>query len=235
MLFSPKANFLFAHFPKTAGTSLNTFLREALPDVRQVDPDDSHVSVPEVRRRLYYKDHPVRSALAKLLGRRVGRCDVVIPCPEELRMLGVVREPFEMCVSLFDYWHVKLPEHEKHHSVLASAATNGDFKEFARLMAHDGRCLATYRDFFDLDGPFAPRTYLVDFAHLHDGLDQAFQAMGIKVDLGRLPALNKNPCSDAKLRQREEEAGELAGMIRERYRLGPGVRLYGAVSGQGGR
>jgi hypothetical protein len=235
MLFSRQANLLFAHFPKTAGTSLTSFLQEAMPDVRKVDPTDGHLSVREARRRFYYKAHPVVSAVARLLGRRVGRCDVDIPRLEELRVLGVVREPFEMCVSLFNYWRVVLPEGEKHHSTLASAATRGDFKEFARIMAHDGRRLSSYRDFFDLDGPFAPRTYLVDFAHLREGLDQAFQAMGLKVDLGRLPVLNKNPSADAKLRQREDEVGELAGAIRQRFRLDPGVRLYGAAQGQHGR
>jgi len=154
-------------------------------------------------------------------------CDVSVPDPRALRVVGVVRDPFQMAVSLFDYWHRCLTEREKDHSALMAAAYRGDYLGFMGLISSDESRFPTYLQFYDFGGPLWPATALVDFAHLREGLDQAFAAFGVRVDLGRLPLRNVSRRPEGHMRLRELEAGPLAEAIRRRYDLGTSVKLLG--------
>lgn len=230
MLVSPSANLAFAHFPKTAGTSLSSLLRQALPDARWIDPDEPHVAVREGFRRLRWQSSPFLPLMRLsrgLRGRLVKPCDVALADPRALRVIGVVREPFEMAVSLFEYWHRKLPESQRDHTPLMNAAYRGDYIGFLRILSDDASRFPTYQQFFDLGGPLWPRTFLVDFAHLHDGLAQAFASIGVQVDLAQLGRRNAGQRPDDGMRRREDEAGELADAVRRRYEWRVPVRLLG--------
>lgn len=217
MLISKSHNFAFVHYPKTAGTSVASLLTDCFPDARLVDPGDMHLDVRYGLKRLLAMNRPIRSRLAALCGRPPGRCDVTVDDPLNLRVLGILRDPFEMTASLFEYWHRALPEAEKHHSPLASAATKGDFQEFLRVMASDREFFPTYRRFYDFGGPLWARTTLVDFDHLHEGLEEAFALLGIKADLRRLRHLNSGERNPDRLRTLEKQAGPMADKIRLRF------------------
>lgn len=47
MLIVPSANLAFAHFPKTAGTSLARLLQDRFPDARYVDSADIRLDLAE--------------------------------------------------------------------------------------------------------------------------------------------------------------------------------------------
>lgn len=217
MLVSLSHNLAFVHYPKTGGMSVTDLLTSCMPDARLIDPGSRHLDLPHGLKRLMYQNRPIRRRLAECLGRPIGRCDVTLPAPLELRVLGILRDPFEMTVSLFEYWGRKLPEDEKHHSPLASAATRGDFQTFLRIMASDCESFPTYRRFYDFGGPLWARTTLVDFAHLRSGLAEALARLGIKADLDRLRHLNAGNRTSERMPDFEREAGPLAGSIRRRF------------------
>ena len=109
MLYSRRHGIAFAHYPKTAGHSMVKWFRATFPDAAFVKPDPihpvSHLSVRESLDRLGIAPQSLR-----FLGRS-GRNAVgslarhILPFPRPpLRIIGVVREPLAMLVSLFEYW-----------------------------------------------------------------------------------------------------------------------------------
>lgn len=227
MLVIPSAKLAIARFPKTAGTSLGALILESFPDARYVDPSDAHVDVAGSLCRFRHRSSPLIRLARRLRGRPLTICDVCVPDPLALRVIGVVREPFEMAVSLFEYWHSCLGERDKDHSALMTAAYQGDYLGFMRLISSDISRFPTYLQFYDFGGPLWPNTALVDFAYLREGLDQAFASFGVRVDLGRLPFRNQSRRPEGHMRLREAEAGPLASSIRQRYALGPSVKVLG--------
>jgi len=217
MLVSLSHNFAFVHYPKTAGTSVIDLLTSCIPDLHLIDPSDKHLDVQGGLKRLMLQNQPIRRRMAAFLGRPSGRCDVTLPAPLELRVLGILREPFEMTVSLFEHWGRALPDDEKHHSPLASAATKGDFQAFLRIMAFDDHTFPAYRTFYDFGGPLWAQTTLVDFAHLRSGLAEALAQLGIKADLDLLRHLNAGDRTPERMQSFEKQAGPLLGSIRKRF------------------
>jgi len=64
------------------------------------------------------------------------------------RVIGVVREPFEMLVSLYEFWQ-RCPNHPDPSCEIVCASRNYDFKAFLKL-ATDGQQVPRYEDFFAL-------------------------------------------------------------------------------------
>ena len=228
MLVSAQANLAFAHFPKTAGTSLTAMLTAALPDARLIDPADKHLAVRESYRRLCRRKNPVRAWMRRLKGLPCGTCEVEVPDPKALRVIGVVREPFDMAVSLFEYWRKYLAHRsDRDATPLISAATRGDFIGFLELLGEDASQFPTYHQFYDVEGPLWPNTILIDFAHLKEGLAEAFAQLDIKVDLDQLGQLNTNARTEAQMLERRAQAGGLADKVRRRYERGRPLKLLG--------
>jgi hypothetical protein len=198
MLYSATAKIAFAHYPKTAGHSLVAWFREAFPDAAFVEPPVeytiSHLPVREslerlglVARRLPAggdesggeRPHAAaasgslaRRLLAQLPARTAARDDVA-----GLRILGVVREPFEMLVSLYEYWRTyDFPAPPR--PPLIRAAREAPFPVFLG-MAVGGHPVQTYRDFFDVGGPAWPATQLVAFESLESGLAAVCREWGL--------------------------------------------------------
>ncbi len=228
MLICPSSRLAFAHFAKTGGTSVARLIVQTYPDARWINPRDTHVSVGASLKRTESRTVPIRSWLRSLRGVKPLVCAIRVANPRSLRVLGVVRDPFAMAVSLFDHWNRKLPEGERHHSPLASAATLGDFPEFLRILSGDAGYFPTYREFFDEGGPLWANTHLIDFDHLEDGLAEAREKLGLALDPKALPHLNAGDPRRRQLAEREREAGDLATALRRRYAW-PGMpRLLGA-------
>jgi hypothetical protein len=227
MLISPSSRLAFAHFAKTGGTSLARLIAQTYPDARWINSRDTHVDVRDSLRRLERRTLPIKNWLRSLRGKEPQVCEIRIANPRNLRVLGVVRDPFAMAVSLFDHWGRKLPEHQRHHSPLASAVTLGDFPEFLRILSSDAGHFPTYREFFDEGGPLWANTHLIDFDHLEDGLAEAREKLGLTIDPKALPRLNVGAPQREQLAERERQAGDLAGALRRRYAWSGMPRLLG--------
>lgn len=228
MLYSHSARLAFAHYPKTAGSSLTAWFREMFPDAAAVEPGNPHLPVRAALRRLARRATAgQRSPLARQLARIVGRLPLAAARQRsirELRIIGVVREPFEMLVSLYEFWRRHRFEREP-EARLIRAARSGTFREFLQLAVGEGE-LDPYDKHFDVGGPAWPRTRLIDFASLEAGLAEVCEAFGLpaNTDLAR--------CNAAPRRSRDigdylAEAGSLVFEVRSHFRwyYDEGVKL----------
>lgn len=212
MLYSPEAHVAFAHYPKTAGSSLTAWFRESLPDASYVDPDNCHQTVRKSLEQLgFVTPWSSRPRIMRECFRLVHR---LAPERSDLRIVGVVREPFEMLISLYEYWRrIELPEEPE--ADLIRAARGGTFRQFLRLAVGE-RLLANYETYFDVGGPAWATTRLIDFQSLETGLEAVCREFGIDRPV-RLQRIN------AGRRQRRDvgaylaEAGALAFEVRTHF------------------
>ncbi|MFM1902724.1 MAG: Sulfotransferase family, partial [Planctomycetota bacterium] len=165
----------FAHYPKTAGSSLTAWFRRSFPDASYVEPGNCHMPV---RRSLEHLglvasigDRPrlVRECLRIVQRLSPARCDLPI--------IGVVREPFEMLISLYEYWR-RCEFAEEPAGELIQAARTGTFRTFLGLAVGE-KLLANYETYFDVGGPAWATTRLIDFQCLRPGLAAVCQEFGI--------------------------------------------------------
>ena len=216
MLYSRASRVAFAHYPKTGGTSLQHWFRRAFPDARLLVPDNPHL--------------PVRTALDMIAAAdRQDRRPRWLPWRAASReplpriVVGVLREPFEMLVSLYEYWR-DFPFAAEPAEAFIRAARGGTFVDFLRLAVVDGQ-LPTYEWFFDAGGPAWPRTRLLDFRSLAATLPSLARELG----LPRPPALeHRNGHQGTRdLDAYRDAAGSLLGRVDEYfgwyYRHGSGV------------
>lgn len=203
MLYSRVAGVAFAHYPKTAGTSLQSWFRRVFPDARLLVPDNPHF--------------PVRPSLELILREPPAprrwlqwRRDPQPPGPA--LVVGVLREPFEMIVSLFEFWrgHPFDPEPE---SEFIRCARGGTFPEFVRLAVVAGH-LPTYERFFDAGGPAWTRTRLLDFDTLEQDLRTATASRR-----RRSPSLERRNVGGARreLAAYRDLAGDLVDRVHEHF------------------
>jgi hypothetical protein len=203
VIYSHEFDIGFAHYPKTAGHSLTKWFRETFPDAEFV----------EQQRRYEISHLPVRQALEQLElvrppdgKRRRGLHRFASHCRNfsrsatdwltsasvcNTRIIGVVREPFDMLVSLFEYWR-GYPFDEEPTEPWTVCARKGTFREFLRMAVVD-RMAADYHDFFDLDGPAAANTRLLDFQSLEPALLHVCRELGVTPPRTSLDRLNAAP------------------------------------------
>ena len=217
MLVSRTHKLAFAHYPKTAGTSLQRWFIETCPDAELLIPENPHF--------------PVRPSLEKLrlpaLQRRLGRfthhsvnllsptlAEHFRPLLASLRIVGVIRDPFEMLVSLFEFW--------KQESSLSGTTDafigcthHHTFRDFVAAAVIGGR-IGTYEQFFDVGGPLWHRTTLLDFASLQPAL-QTFCDDNRLGHARPLPSLNRSS-GGRDLQRYVDEAGPLMAEVRRYFR-----------------
>jgi len=203
MLYSPSHNVALAHYPKTAGTSLQLWFAEAFPDARLVAPENKHIAVPSALRLL---------------------------APVVPRVIGVLREPFEMMVSLYEYWQ----QGEKPQSNLyARAARECSFRDFLAAGVIGGRA-PRYEEFFGVGGAAWAATRLLDFRTLDDGLRIVCREFGLP-EQGSLPRTNASPSGAKDLSRYREEAGPVLTFVEKHFRwyYEEGVHLMVTASSDG--
>jgi hypothetical protein len=230
MLVSPSARLALAHYPKTAGHSLVRWFRTAFPDAAFVEPPNvytiSHLPVRESLERL---DRAARRR--RLLAWLPGRGDPPAGRPS-LRIIGVVREPFEMLVSLFEYWRsYEFPRPPR--PPLIRAARERPFREFLALAVGD-HPVQNYHDFFDVGGPAWTDTRLLAFDSLEPALAVACREFGVKPPETSLERSNAGPSPGRDLAPYREEAGDLIAEVRRHFRWyyeeGERIAIRGAES-----
>ena len=250
MLYSKSMDIGFAHYPKTAGHSLTRWFREVFPDARLVEPhplyEVNHLPVrysleqlglvPR-RDRFPGKRHRLTRACVKL-SRRLAGCFLEghsgstlagTQCPT--RIIGVVREPFEMLVSLFEYWR-SFDFAEEPTQPLIRAARQDGFRRFLGMAVSDGG-LATYESFFDMDGPASATTRLLDFNALEPALLQVCREFGVSVPKAKLGLLNVGPSRQRDLQRYHTEAGALLTKVRSHFRWYYEEGVHMMVTGNG--
>lgn len=224
MLLSSSTGVAFAHYPKTAGTSLSAWFVSALPDAREVVPGNPHVLVRDALRTaglLRCGDASTLERMRRKVVREAGRLFTGRPAltPEhavrpDTRIIGVIREPFEMLVSLYEFWR-RHPFAEEPTAPVIRTARTGTFRQFLTL-AVDERALPDYAGFFDVGGPLWRNTILLDFASLGPALLEACARLNIARPR-RLGVLNAAPARSRDLGGYLAAAGPLVFRVRSYF------------------
>lgn len=234
MLFSPWSRLALAHYPKTAGSSLTEWFLATLSDAHEVAPGDPHMPVRPALRKAgilrprartgpaLFRDKVVREAVRLVTGRPAAVPEIL--AHSDVHIIGVIREPFEMLVSLYEYWR-RIRFDVEPLQPLIRTARSGTFREFLTGVV-DGHSLPDYARFFDVGGPLWANTRLLDFASLGPALVEVCDELGIS------PPQSLGTCNAAPKKIRDlggyyEEAGPLAFRVRSHFGwyYDEGVRL----------
>ena len=226
MIHSAAGNIAFAHYPKTAGCTMFQWFTTAFPDAMHLDPERPHMNVRRSLRFLTAGRNPTTSGGLRLRN----PADWLMPLRQRvaaanagLRIIGVLREPFEMLVSLYEFWK-KTPAGMEVSPFIA-AARDGTFNDFV-WMAVVKKEMPKYEEFFDVGGPAWGNTRLVDFAALESGLAAVCAEFGIQ----GVPQLERINSGAGRQRSLEDYRASLATMginVRSHFRwyYEHGVRL----------
>lgn len=217
MLFSAAGRIAFAHYPKTAGASITAWFRERFPDAAPVDPHDCHLPVRNSLVRIGLVPDPRRRP------RFVREClrlvDHVAPRPGagrqpcDIRVIGVLREPCQMLVSLYHYWR-RATFQDLPTNPLIHTARTGTLRAFLSQAVGDAP-VATYETFFDVGGPAWHSTRLIDFDSLEQGLAEVCAEFDIEPP-ARLPRINAAP----------RHTTDITGSLPAVAALGPAIRSH---------
>lgn len=189
MIHSAAGNIAFAHYPKTAGCTMFQWFTTAFPDAMHLDPERPHMNVRRSLRFTAAGGTPAISSGLRLLNPAdwlATRRQRIAAANADLRIIGVIREPFEMLVSLYEFWK-KTPA-DMEVSPFIDAARNGTFRDFL-WMAVVQKEMPKYEEFFDVGGPAWANTRLIDFSALESGLAAVCEEFGIH-DTPRLERIN---------------------------------------------
>jgi hypothetical protein len=226
MIHSAAGNIAFAHYPKTAGCTMFQWFTTAFPDAMHLNPERPHMNV---GRSLRHMGAVAKSSPPGGL-RLLNPIDWLAPrklrpavAASSLRIIGVIREPFEMLVSLYEFWR-KTPA-EMQVSPFIDTARNGTFRDFL-WMAVVQKEMPKYEEFFDVGGPAWANTRLIDFATLESGLAAVCAEFGIH-DPPRLERINAGGGRQRSLEDYRAGVATLGINVRSHFRwyYEHGVRL----------
>jgi len=218
MLFSPTAQIAFAHYPKTAGCSMLVWFRGLFEDAAYVEPGNCHMPVRMSLERLGLvatrRRHRLQREILRLVGKVAPRL-IVDRRRVDLKIIGVVREPFEMLVSLYEFWR-RYDFEEEPQATLIQTARTGTFREFLALAVGE-RLLTNYHTYFDVGGPAWQTTRLLDFQSLEPALAEVCEEFGIEPPEA-LDRRNAAPQAGRDLGRYLAEAGGLVFDVRSHFR-----------------
>lgn len=223
MLYSPRQNLAFAHYPKTAGHSLTIWFQTMFPDARFVEPlpnhPISHLAVRPACERLGVVSSSISccSKTGSIRMRLKNSLLGLIGSNKSLRIIGVLREPFEMLVSLYEYWrHFDFGNKTDLPSLIQVARTES-FYVFIGFATGEYR-LEPYEEFFDVDGPVWPSTRLLAFESLDLALRRVLEEFEVPEPILPLGRHNTGPKPGLDLRDYYEAAGDRVSMVHDYYR-----------------
>ena len=217
MLISRTHKLAFAHYPKTAGTSLQRWFIDTCPDAELLVPDNPHYPVsqslkklrpPTFQRRLGRFTHRSVELLSPTLADRFR------PLHASLRIVGVIRDPFEMLVSLFEFWK-REPSLSETTDAFIGCTRHHTFRDFLAAAVIGGR-IPNYQQFFDVGGPLWHNTTLLDFESLSLRWDDPSTIEGLG-HARPLPSLNRSAGGRDSQRY-VDEAGPLMADVRKHFR-----------------
>jgi hypothetical protein len=213
MLYSPAAHLAFAHYPKTAGSSLTAWFRRSFPDSSYVEQGNCHMPVRTALERLGLV--PTMAGRSRLVRECLRILQQFAPARCNLPIIGVVREPFEMLISLYEYWR-RCEFTEEPEGDLIRAARTGTFRPFLELAVGE-KLLANYETYFDVGGPAWATTRLIDFQCLRPGLAAVCQEFGIDPP-AEILRMNAAPCRHRDAGGYLAEAGAFVFEVRSHFR-----------------
>lgn len=211
MFYSPRGHIGFVHYPKTAGTSLQHWFRRVFPDGDLLDPENPHLTVASSLAAVQARRKRVGRGWRKWVPSLLGGCPEREAVP---RIVGVIRDPLAMLVSLYEYWR----RHDfavEPTAAFICCARRDSFPAFVRMAVVDGQA-PTYEWFFDVGGPAWPATRLINYHALERGLKELCGELGID----RPPYLEKrNATSGTRdLDAYRREAGSLIDDVERHFR-----------------
>jgi hypothetical protein len=226
MLHSAAGNIAFAHYPKTAGCTMFQWFTTAFPDAMHLDPERPHMNVRRSMRVMGAArtlDGPGGLRLLNPIDWLAARKPRPAVADSSLRIVGVIREPFEMLVSLYEFWR-KTPA-EMEVAPFIDTARHGTFRDFL-WMAVVQKEMPKYEEFFDVGGPAWANTRLIDFATLESGLAAVCAEFGIH-DTPRLERINAGSGRQRSLEDYRSSVATLVINVRSHFRwyYEHGVRL----------
>jgi len=216
MLVSRKHNIAFAHYPKTGGSSMHRWFLDSFPDAELLVPLNCHLNIPQSLDLLHCR-HGWRK-MASRINREAGRVfrQAGMPVwPWSLRVIGVLRDPFEMIVSLYEYWRRCEYSSEPTEEIVL-CARHCEFRDFLSA-AVVGNGIQTYEQFFGYGGPLWSNTRLLDFNSLTPALEAVCEEFGV-LPPAQLPVLNAAPNGQRNLDRYRDEAGPLMLAVHRRFR-----------------
>lgn len=215
MIYSPAHNIAFAHYPKCGGTSITNWFKNTFEDAQFLETERLHKRVSHLN---------VKGAI-ELLQRRQkktslwNRSDSNPPMAlTELRIIGVLRDPFDMLVSLYTFWkHV--PSTSLGVAVLPKVIQTAREESFCRFLevAILEKKVMTYHSFFNVDGPLWNQTYLLPFENLENALTKLSVELDLPASKAWLNRLNVNPKPDRKIHTYLYEASSLLADIEQHF------------------
>ena len=238
MLVSRKHKLAFAHYPKTAGSSLQRWFLDTFPDAEYVAPLNCHLNVPSSLDLLQRREPDLlqrcesdllqrcesgwwraTSRVSRELARLCRQAGMMQPrrlWPSSLRVIGAMRDPFEAIVSLYEYWKgFNFPAEPTEEFQLC--ARHGEFRDFLAA-AVIGNGVEPYEQFFGYGGSLWANTRLLAFDALDPALEAVCEEFGLRPPK-RLSHLNVTPKRQHRdLDRYLDKAGPLMDVVRRRFR-----------------
>jgi hypothetical protein len=181
------------------------------PDGDLLDPENPHLTVASSLAAVQERRKRAGRGWRKWVPALLGGCPKREAVP---RIVGVIRDPLAMLVSLYEYWR----RHDfavEPTAAFIRCARRDSFPAFVRMAVVDGQA-PTYEWFFDVGGPAWPSTRLINYHALERGLEELCGELGID----RPPYLEKRNATSGPrdLDAYRREAGSLIDDVERHFR-----------------